>query len=170
MEDASGDDSDHVSLDGHESSLLLSSGTRKNLTEMHPNSLQIFRLWQTFLENVNPLTKILHAPTVQQQILEAMGELSNLGRELEALMFSIYCVALVSLQPGEVEKTLGESKKKLLSRFRRGAQAALNNATFLRTSNLMVLQAFILYLVSLLFVLPDQISKSSVSVVYARVL
>ncbi|KAJ5594400.1 uncharacterized protein N7459_000608 [Penicillium hispanicum] len=150
LDDASSGDSDSVSLDGnHESILLLSPGRRRNLTDLHPNPLHIFKLWQTFLENVNPLTKILHAPSVQQQILEAMSDLQSTGRELEALMFSIYCIALVSLQAGEVEKSFGESKKKLLSRYRRGAQLALKNASFLRTSNLMVLQAFMFYLLSL---------------------
>lgn len=117
------------------------------MAELHPNPLHIFKLWQTFLERVNPLTKIVHAPTVQQQILEAMGDLKQVRKEFEALMFSIYCIALTSLQAGDVEKAFGESKKKLLSRCRRGAQQALRNASFLRTSSTVVLQAFIFYLV-----------------------
>lgn len=129
--------------------MLLDPATQGKPTELHPNPVHIFKLWQTFLENVNPLTKILHAPTIQQQILEAMGDLPRIGKELETLMFAIYCIALVSLPAEEVEKSFGQSKKKLLSKCRRGAQLAFRNASFLRTSNIMVLQAFMLYLVCL---------------------
>lgn len=127
--------------------MLLSLSPGVKPTELHPNPLHIFKLWQTFLENVNPLTKILHAPTVQQQILEAMSDLHQIGRELEALMFSIYCIALISLPAEEVGRSFGESKKKLLSRCRRGAQMAFANAHLLRTSNAVVLQAFMLFIV-----------------------
>ncbi|KAJ5820298.1 hypothetical protein N7474_005889 [Penicillium riverlandense] len=126
--------------------MILSPASRECLTELHPQPLHIFKLWQTFLENVNPLTKIIHTPTVQQQILEAMSDLSRVGKDLEALMFSIYCISLVSLPAGDVEKSFGESKASLLSKYRRGAQLALRNASFLRTSSVVVLQAFIFYL------------------------
>ncbi|KAJ5538102.1 hypothetical protein N7494_007581 [Penicillium frequentans] len=129
--------------------MLMGLATRESLTEPHPEPLHIFKLWQTFLENVNPLIKIVHTPTLQPQILEATGDLPRVGKELEALMFAIYCIALGSLQADEVERSFGESKKKLLSRYRQGAQLALSKASILRTSNLMVLQAFLLYLLSM---------------------
>ncbi|KAJ6032245.1 hypothetical protein N7540_002977 [Penicillium herquei] len=132
-----------------EDMLLLGSVTRKDLTKLHPNPVHIFKLWQTFLENINPLIKILHTPTLQPQILEAAGEISSIDKELEALMFAVYCIALASLPTAEVEKSFGESKKKLLARCRRGAQFAFSNASFLRTSNLMVLQALMLYILSM---------------------
>ncbi|KAJ6085528.1 hypothetical protein N7499_005157 [Penicillium canescens] len=144
VSDSAADDFDQDADD--EVVLLSTSATRESLTGLHPNPLHIFKLWQAFLENVNPLTKIIHAPTVQQQILEAMSDLPKISRELEALMFSIYCIALVSLQAADVEKSFGESKKALLSKCRRGAQLAFKNASLLRTSSSMVLQAFMLYL------------------------
>lgn len=146
--DAEDENSDSSSQDEDDiSSMLLGHGTRVDLHDLHPSPLHIFKLWQTFLERVNCLTKIVHAPTVQQQILEAMSDLKQINKDFESLMFSIYCIALTSLQAGEVEKAFGESKKKLLSRCRRGAQQAFTNAYFLRTSSTVVLQAFILFLV-----------------------
>ena len=130
-----------------EYTILSTSATRNVLAEFHPSPLHIFKLWQAFLENVNPLTKIIHAPTVQQQILEATSDLPNVGKELEALMFAIYCIALVSMQPADIEKSFGESKRTLLSKYRQGAQLAFKNASLLRTSSLTVLQAFMFYLV-----------------------
>ncbi|KAJ5780392.1 hypothetical protein N7457_005552 [Penicillium paradoxum] len=105
--------------------ILSTSATKHVLTGLHPNPLNIFKLWQAFLENVNPLTKIIHAPTVQQQILEATSDLPK---------------------EEDVKKLFGESKKALLSKSRRGAQLAFRNATLLRTSSSVVLQAFMLYL------------------------
>lgn len=130
-----------------EYAILSTSTTRDIITELHPSPLNIFKLWQAFLENVNPLTKIIHAPTVQQQILDAMSDLGKVSREIEALMFAIYCISLVSLPAEDVEKSFGESKKALLSKCRRGAQLAFKNASLLRTSSSVVLQAFMLYLV-----------------------
>ncbi|KAJ5692259.1 hypothetical protein N7462_001682 [Penicillium macrosclerotiorum] len=150
LDDEPDEGEDDASQDNtNDSIMLLNTSTKESLIEFHPNPLQIFRLWQTFLDNVNPLTKILHAPTIQQQILEAMGDLSRVGKDLEALMFSIYCISLVSLHATDVEKSFGESKKNFLFRLRRGARLALRNASFLRTSSTMVLQAFMLYLLSL---------------------
>ncbi|OJJ51716.1 hypothetical protein ASPZODRAFT_138786 [Penicilliopsis zonata CBS 506.65] len=131
------------------SSLLFDPPSRRSLILLHPNPVHVFRFWQTFLENVHPLTKIVHAPSIQQHILEAAGDPSKIGRDLEALMFSIYCISLISLQDDEVRQSFGEPRSTLLARYRRGAELALQNAGILRTSNLMVLQAFMLYLLSM---------------------
>lgn len=148
MGDVSDTDSDDLAQDVDDEYAILSpSTTRKVLAELHPTPLHIFKLWQAFLENVNPLTKVIHVPTLQQQILEAMSDLPRASKELEALMFAIYCIALVSMEQGEVEKSFGESKKVLLSKYKKGAQQAFKNAALLRTSSLTVLQAFMLYLV-----------------------
>ncbi|KAJ5592359.1 hypothetical protein N7537_009263 [Penicillium hordei] len=145
--DGSDDGIDNFAQDVSDEYVILSTfATRDNLTELHPSPLNIFKLWQAFLKNVNPLTKIIHAPTVQQQILDAMSDLGKVSREIEALMFAIYCIALVSLQAEDVERSFGESKKALLSRCRRGVQLAFKNASLLRTSSSVVLQAFMLYL------------------------
>ena len=120
----------------------------KSLRSSHPNPVQIFRLWQVFLDNVNPLTKIIHAPTVQQQILQASGDLEGILPMQEALMFSIYLAAVTSLQDEECCQVMGETRSVLLARFSNAAQQALINVKFLRTSSLVVLQALTLFLVS----------------------
>ncbi|KAJ5555015.1 hypothetical protein N7461_003485 [Penicillium sp. DV-2018c] len=147
LDDVSDSGTDDLAQDvNDEYTVLSSSATKYALTELHPDPIHIFKLWQTFLENVNPLTKIIHAPTVQQKILEAMGDLPKVSREVEVLMFAIYCIALVSMEAEDVEKSFGESKKTLLSKYKRGAQLGFKNAALLRTSSSTVLQAFMLYL------------------------
>lgn len=104
-----------------------------------------------FLENVNPLTKILHAPTMQLRIVGAASDLHSLPDDLEALLFAIYSSALASLDDEDVLQKFGESKAKLLSVYRHGAQEALANAGLLRTSNVVVRQALALFIVCLSF-------------------
>ncbi|EEA27260.1 hypothetical protein TMatcc_004455 [Talaromyces marneffei ATCC 18224] len=131
------------------SSFLFGGGKpRQTLTHLHPNTIQIFQLWNTFLDGINPLTKIVHVPTLQQQILNAASDLQSLSPEMEALMFSIYSSALLCMQVDEVQKYFKESKTTLLARYRQCAQQALVNAGVLGTSELMVLQAFVLFILS----------------------
>ena len=114
---------------------------------LHPQPVQIFKLWQTFLDNVNPLSKVIHAPTLQVKILDATGNLDNLQPNMEALLFAIYTTAICSLSSDECEIIMGEPKTKLFPRFLTATEQALSKASFLESSDLMLLQAFVLLLV-----------------------
>lgn len=134
------DNNDHI---------LFGSGMEpKNLTLLHPDPVHIFRLWHVYMDNVNPIFKITHSPTVQQQIIEASGNLGELSPALEALMFGIYSSAILSMSNEECIPIFGEDRDTLILRYRNGCQQALINASFLRTSDLQVLVALFLYLVS----------------------
>lgn len=115
---------------------------------LHPQPVQIFRLWQTFLDNVNPLVKILHTPTVQQLVLEASGNLKFVSKSMNALLFAVYFSAVNSLSNAECEIIVGQERSVLLANFYLGAQESLISAGFLRSSDLVVLQAYVLFLVS----------------------
>ncbi|TVY18754.1 Transcription factor vrtR1 [Lachnellula arida] len=130
------------------SDLLFPSETTGNSTGLHPSPMHIFRLWQNFIDNVNPLIKILHAPTVQQQILDATADLSKVSKGTEVLMFGIYATAIMSMTDAEVELMFGEDKPKLLAQFQSGCRKALLRAGFLRSSDMTILQGFLLYLLS----------------------
>lgn len=118
------------------------------LKSLHPRPSHIFRLWQIFLNHIHPLTKIIHAPTVQQQILEASDDIQNIPKELEALMFVIYFFASHGLKQSECETLFGEDKSTLIANYCTAAQRALVAADFISSPNLMSLQAFVLFLVS----------------------
>lgn len=130
-----------------EGALLFGSASKYSLAGVHPNPANVFKLWQVFLENVNPLTKIIHTPTLQWRILNATSDLSSVPEDLEALMFAIYCAALTSLSDDEVLQRFCETKLKLLALYREGAQKALVNAGLLRTSSMVVLQALVIFIV-----------------------
>jgi hypothetical protein len=127
-------------------------GSRKanvQLSTLHPGQIQIFRLWQIYLENINPLLKVTHTPTLQVCIIEAASDVANISPTLEALMFSIYCMSIVSIHEDECRNTFGSSRKDLLAAYQFGCQQALLNCEFLRSDSRECLTALHLYLVCL---------------------
>ena len=118
-----------------------------DLLIMHPTQGQIFLLWQIYLENVDPLLKLFHRPTVQRLILEASQDMATVSRENEALLFAVYYGAIMSMQQDECQTLLKNDKIILSSKYRFGTEQALARAGFLDTRNLTVLQAFVLFLV-----------------------
>lgn len=59
-------------------------------------------MWQIYQENVDPLVKILHVPTMDKLIREIRKSLDSLTPPTEALMFSIYYAAITSMDAAEV--------------------------------------------------------------------
>lgn len=120
-----------------------------SIQQLHPSANQIFSLWQIFLDNINPMTKFVHQPSFQETLLQASTNLDNLPRGLEALMFSIYNAAVFSMEEDECEIKFGETRKTLLTRYRHATRKALARARFMGTSDIMVLQAFVLYVLTM---------------------
>ena len=130
---------------------LLSNAATHSAAElkaMHPRPLIIFRLWQVFLDNINPLTKLLHAPTVQQHLLDASANLEKISREWEALMFAIYLSAIQSMSAHECQDVMEEAKGVLVRRYHAAVRSALLRADFTSSLDLLLVQAFALYLLS----------------------
>lgn len=117
------------------------------LYSLRPDPVQIFRLWQIYLDNVNPLLKVTHAPSLQRRIIEAASNIATISPTLEALMFGIYCMAIQSLVGDDVHAQFGSSKEELLTRYQYGCQQALSRCRFLRSSDCDCLTALYLYLV-----------------------
>lgn len=125
---------------------FLSPGSSsKDLKELHPQMINVFRLWQVFTENVQPLVKIFHTPTMQQVILEASASLETIDKPTEAMMFSIYLLAVTSMQEQDCQSMLGDTRDTLLSKYSHAAQQALINARFMKSFSMMTLQALVLY-------------------------
>lgn len=136
-------------FDSNDHLLFGSRMTATDVSTLHPEPVQIFRLWQLYLENVNPLLKVTHVTTLQGLIIEAASNVLNINPNLEALIFSIYCTGVLSLDPDDCKSMLGSSKLELLARYQFGCRQALQNCGFLRTGDRDCLTALYLYLVSL---------------------
>ncbi|KAK6074266.1 fungal specific transcription factor [Seiridium cupressi] len=90
---------------------LLTAPVQSNL---HPEPRHVFKLWQTFADNVNPLTKIIHAPTLQTKIFEAAWSVETITKPLEATMFAVYALAVESMRSTDCFHIFGENRKVLL--------------------------------------------------------
>jgi hypothetical protein len=119
-----------------------------SLRQFHPSPVQIFQLWQIFLENVQPLSRVIHVPSIQKQISTITENLDQIPRGLEALMFSIYLAPMNSISELECQSILKESKTIMHQIFTKATQQALADAEYLKSSSLVVLQSLTLYLVS----------------------
>jgi hypothetical protein len=144
------DESEESTFSDGGSLLLELSPITSSLTPLHPQPAQIFRLWQVFLDNVDPLTKVLHIPSVQKVIVEASANLSNISKSTEALLFSMYSISIVSIADEDCERLLGEPRSTALRRYEMATQRALTKAKFLISSDIVVLQAFLYFLVSII--------------------
>jgi len=138
-----------VQLFGDNDHLLFGpSNTNVDLSTLHPEPVHIFRLWQIYLDNVNPLFKVTHTPSLQGLIIEAASNVTNVTSTLEVLMFSIYCMAILSLAAEDCQAIFGSPQEELLTKFQFGCRQALLNCSFLRSTNRNCLTALFLYLVS----------------------
>ena len=129
---------------------LLIFGSRHvpvNLSSIHPEPVHVFRMWQLYLDNVEPLVKVIHVPTFQARIIDAASNIQQVDPVLEALMFSIYAMAITSITADECLAMFGSPKSDLIARYQFGCQQALLNSNFLRTSDRECLVALFLFMV-----------------------
>lgn len=78
------------------------SGETSDLRQFRPLPSQIPFLLDTFSENVNFILQIVHMPTVRKMVREARGDASSLSPSSEAVLFSTYYSAVVSMDDEDV--------------------------------------------------------------------
>ena len=130
---------------------LILGGNSLSLEELrtiHPPAVIMLKLWQTFVENVNPLIKILHAPTMQKRLLDYSTSLDKVAKDEEALLFGIYLTAVQSMSDFECQSLFGQTKSRSIRKYYNATKNALIRAEFMSCPGIVILQAFSLYLVS----------------------
>lgn len=123
-------------------------GMSRNLLEFHPSEAHARLLWKTHVENVEPICKVLHVPTVSSMLETASAHPSYISKADECTLFAIYHFAVVSLSDDYCQQTFGKPRDTLRVRYHNALRQALINAAFLKTTQIPVLQAFVLYLLS----------------------
>ncbi|KAI2604646.1 fungal-specific transcription factor domain-containing protein [Hypoxylon sp. NC1633] len=131
----------------HHGFVLGYSSSNVDLRRMHPLPSQIPFMWQVYQENVDPLVKILHVPTMNKIIRDLRSNMNGISPGMEALMFAIYYAAITSMEEEEVKLNFGVDKAQLIAKYRFATEQALAKANFLVTSELVVVQAFTIFLV-----------------------
>lgn len=117
------------------------------LDHLYPEPKHVFLLWQTFLDRVNPLIKVVHVPALQPRLLEVVTRTTPIPRNIETLLFSIFAITAMSLTDGECVTLLGCAKDEAVERYSSGARIALQRANITKTYDVVILQALVLYMV-----------------------
>jgi hypothetical protein len=85
---------------------------------------------------------------MQKEILEVISDPTKIYKSMETLMFSIYLAAVISMDDEECQSKMGAHRAALVAKYSVIAQQALVKAKFLKTFDMVVLQAFTIFLVS----------------------
>lgn len=122
--------------------------TSSSVDDFTPDPIHAFKLWQFFLDRVNPLFKVVHVPAVQPMIMDGATNLRGLPYHQQALIFSIYTTAALSLSEVESVQLLGMSRESAIQKFLAGTKVALVRFNFLKNYNMTALQALVHFVVS----------------------
>lgn len=119
------------------------------MSALRPSEQLASQFWAIFKENVDPLVKCLHIPTFEPVFLDAIAHPEKVSKTLEPLLFAVYYGAVTSTAAEDCVPLWGESRNALLERYRFGLEQALARANFLYCDEIVILQAFIMFLILL---------------------
>jgi len=120
----------------------------QRLTLCHPTHVEAMAMWQVHSQNVEPLCKILHIPSVATLVETVSRQVETATKPDECLLFAIYHFAVFSMTDDECIEKLRQPRAVLRQRYHFAARQALTNASFLRTTDMTVLQALVLFLLA----------------------
>lgn len=118
----------------------------QSLKSLHPPLQESVALLQVFCENVLPLVRVFHMPTTARIYWEAVDSLDALDKNTEALLFSIYYSAAISMDSQQCEVVLGASRADVVARYRFALEQAIARANLLNTQSIILLQAMVIFL------------------------
>ncbi|KAL4745746.1 hypothetical protein BDW72DRAFT_198337 [Aspergillus terricola var. indicus] len=133
---------------GTRSSMLLQPQAPVDLELYRPTSNTIAALWQRYLEVVDPVLKIFHTPTVQMLVFQAIQGRNKLDLASECLLFAIYYATVAAMTPSTRESDLEKDRMNLLRRYRTATENTLSRLNLLDATDMTVLQAFTIYLIT----------------------
>lgn len=119
------------------------------LIDFHPTYESAMKLWKIYVDNIDPIIKLVHVPSGVAIVQRAAANPSSASKATEALLFAVYHFAAKTITEAECERMFGEPQVKLVARYHDAVRQALVNAHFLRTTDLMTLQAYMLFLLSI---------------------
>ncbi|KAH8667074.1 fungal-specific transcription factor domain-containing protein [Xylariales sp. PMI_506] len=121
-----------------------------SLLSSHPSPQNVSELWSRYLSHVHPMTKLFFDWDKEPLLKKAANAPQTLSVGEQAFVFAIYFITILSLSDEECEEVMGQSSQsQLLDNFQSSAETALLAAGFVATSDLLVLQAFLLYVLAM---------------------
>ena len=154
LDDPSDDDTDYPSPESSSPDSVAQQGfifgfssTAVTLRDLHPPREKLSIFWDVYKDRIDPLVRLFHRGYTWKLLVEASQNLDQVCKPTEALMFAIYFAVVTSLAPAECRSILSEDKDVAVKKYRFGIEQALARAEFLTTQELLVLQAFTLFLI-----------------------
>ncbi|KAK3679751.1 hypothetical protein LTR78_000127 [Recurvomyces mirabilis] len=103
--------------------------------------------WQLYQARVDPVTKLLHCPTLASAFFSHVSELSTLSPDTQTLICSICFMAVGTCTVKEAEKRFGEPRESLLRRYSTLVESSFADDS--GTPSLESLQALVLYMIGI---------------------
>ncbi|KAI0872114.1 fungal-specific transcription factor domain-containing protein [Hypoxylon argillaceum] len=142
-------ESPNLASSGPNAAILGFRSLTHSLRDFHPSVELSMRLFQLFNENVLPVVRIFHTPTLIRLFWSAVVSTDSLDKETEALLFAIYYSTIISIDPTQCANIVGAPRSTVVERYKFAAEQALARANLLNTHSTLLLQAAVLYLSSL---------------------
>jgi hypothetical protein len=124
-------------------------GNTQSIPGQHPGYEEMTKLWNVYVQNVEPLCKVLHIPTVAKMVDTISKQPSVVSKDDECLLFVIYYFAVFSMSDTDCLQQFNQPRNDLLSKYRTSVCQALINASWLKTTSMLVLQAYTLFLIAM---------------------
>ncbi|KAL4958023.1 hypothetical protein BDW69DRAFT_204741 [Aspergillus filifer] len=107
------------------------------------------KLCQIYLQNVDPIIKILHRPSLSKCMLDGSPYpgASQEDHSDQALECAVCYAAANTMSEAQCQEAFKSSKASVVTMYRKMCEGAIERTGLLTTRNMIVLQAFILYLV-----------------------
>ncbi|OQE34839.1 hypothetical protein PENCOP_c015G01756 [Penicillium coprophilum] len=121
-------------------------GTSHPIDNLYPPQQHFTKLWQIYLQNVHPLTMVLHPASTGAMLAGAARGPGHASNGVEVLLFAVMTAAVMSMTDKECVDTFSMKQSTLESRYRSGCELALVRVEFLMSCNFTVLQAYTVYL------------------------
>jgi len=111
------------------------------------------KLLEQYWKAVHVIARAVHRPSFEREYELFWNEVA-VGIEprvsFQAVVMAALLSAAISMPAERVLSTFGVSRDSLIDNFKHGTETTLSRANFLRTTKLETIQAFVMYLVSLL--------------------
>ncbi|KAF2622361.1 hypothetical protein BU25DRAFT_377836 [Macroventuria anomochaeta] len=133
----------------HQGYIFGLSSTSVDMRALHPTPEIAREFWEAYKDSVEPLVKVLHTPTFEPTFNDALEYPEKVSKGLESLLFAIYYGAVTSTTAEECLQNWGEDRSSLLIRYRFALEQALARANFLYCDEIVILQAFVIFLILL---------------------
>ena len=121
----------------------------QSLTEYHPSHEDAMKLWNSYVQNVDPLCKVLHVPTIAKLVENVSKQAVTASKSDECLLFVVYFFAIFSMDDANCLREFNKSRSVLMKKYQIAVCQALVNTSWLKTTTMPVLQAYTLFLIAL---------------------